>query len=464
MTGHGANSAVESAAALADNLSAMMSSRNHLSAEDIDSVFSQTALLRTERVGWLVEESARFQRYLSYTNFVAQVLFFRLVPLLETRVVTDFFSKRMFSGYRSKALRNPNLNKKVAHSVPYVDELLAEAKSDSCLTRIAIVAYMALSYFALSRQDVPIDGKWPSPLARAMQPSTLILPDATSNSLLLVSYWLTAEVAIQMTLVIESCRPRNRLALFGVAYLHGLINGFCSITATCCLTFLLDNIGTDGPSCWWPSATISPLANSRAVLLAALPGIAMTCLLVLNNSFINALYHPCSLCWVLFPAQMFLWGRYFSKTTAKGLAEYNVEVRYDSVSCVLWLYTLIGVVTATAHIKGVFYMLRLSNVTGPEQHLSYSALIDLSTQSHSIFSRSIAISLGALLVWNFLSTLALSRTGIVNVNPVKLLGLMFLGSITIGPAATAMMCSFWREMNIDWRDRRVFHFLNVLVC
>ncbi|OAQ60322.1 FAD binding domain-containing protein [Pochonia chlamydosporia 170] len=246
VTGHGANSAVESAAALADNLSAMMTSRNHLSAEDIESVFSQTALLRTERVAWLVEESARFQRYLSYTNFAAQVLFFRLVPLLETRVVTDFFSKRMFSGYRSKALPNPNLNKKVAHSVPYVDELLAEPKSDSCLTRIAIVAYMALLYFALSRQDVPIDGKWPSPLARAMQPSTFILPDAASNSLLFVSCWLTTEVAIQMTLVTESRRPRNRLALFSVAYLHGLISGFCSITATCCLTFLLDNIGTDG--------------------------------------------------------------------------------------------------------------------------------------------------------------------------------------------------------------------------
>ncbi|KAM5346113.1 hypothetical protein ACJ41O_009118 [Fusarium nematophilum] len=141
--GHGGNAAIETAAALTNDLVEALSrsSPKHLDASQLASIFAAVQKRRGPRLKAIERYSHNRQLTESLDSPLQKLIALHLLPLVGESYVTLGFSAQF---PRSEKLNGMDL----AHRqklVPYKDELLAEPKSRGRMQRALIIFYLALS-------------------------------------------------------------------------------------------------------------------------------------------------------------------------------------------------------------------------------------------------------------------------------------------------------------------------------
>lgn len=145
MSGHGGNSAIESAASLAGNLFAAFKKQKAtckvtLDAAQIESLFQITQNERQARTKELIAGSILQQRMAAWDNRVLEIADKFIVPYLPRRVINHLMSSPILGAMSCKALPTST----PPHSIPYNEELQAIGKRRGFVTLYTILGYLAL--------------------------------------------------------------------------------------------------------------------------------------------------------------------------------------------------------------------------------------------------------------------------------------------------------------------------------
>lgn len=265
----------------------------------------------------------------------------------------------------------------------------------------------------------------------------------------LTFYLSMSELVVFATWTVESCRARNRAALSRGSVVFGSISNVTAIAFGCCVYYLQDNLSTSNPTKWWTSSMYVPPEKAAAVLPAALLGMMVPTLLMFNLWLPSELRQYLTIAWMFSPWYLYILHKYFTRwysTTSTGTT--TSAARANSISHLRRLYIVLGLITGIMHVLTVSYALISTdeNVSlGGIFLFRYFDGMSLYEGDHMIFLWDMYVTVGALVVWCVLSTRAMNRAGVIQVNMLEVIFGVSVGSVLIGPAATASMCCLWRE-------------------
>lgn len=146
MTGQGGNSAIETAAALTNNLVTALqgSSGRHLSAEEISQIFADVQRERADRVWSLVKEAHVRQRVECMDSPLLKYAVKYLAPYYPEWLVMYRWTQTFSPAPALKMLPQPNRK----HTVPFHDELLRSPRARGSLGTALYAVYLLFAFIA----------------------------------------------------------------------------------------------------------------------------------------------------------------------------------------------------------------------------------------------------------------------------------------------------------------------------
>ena len=147
ITGQGGNTAIESAAALANSLVHRLDVvRGHLSDVEVDGILRETQAVREDRARLSVEFASNVQKVEPMESPIVGILVRLMLPLLSCDMRLERHSGIIVEAVRVEKL--PVSGR--AHFVPYVDELPAKPMANTKLPKLVIVlCLLVLFYMAM---------------------------------------------------------------------------------------------------------------------------------------------------------------------------------------------------------------------------------------------------------------------------------------------------------------------------
>lgn len=149
ITGHGGNSAIETAASLVNHLTDLLQSHSHNKPDDpaIEKMFREVQASRFERVSWLIKEAHTHQQTDALETLGLQFLGSVLPRVLDTEAVLNLASAKLVGAQRLRGLPVPPRY----HSIPYEDELPASVWKSAWLSGAFGLLSQAGIFWAASR-------------------------------------------------------------------------------------------------------------------------------------------------------------------------------------------------------------------------------------------------------------------------------------------------------------------------
>lgn len=149
ITGHGGNSAIETAASLVNHLTDLLQSHSHNKPDDLalEKMFREVQASRFERVSWLIKEAHTHQQTDALETLGLQFLGSVLPRVLDIEAVLNLASAKLVGAQRVQGLPVPPRY----HSIPYEDELPAPVLKSAWLSSALGVVSQAALFWAASR-------------------------------------------------------------------------------------------------------------------------------------------------------------------------------------------------------------------------------------------------------------------------------------------------------------------------
>lgn len=149
ITGHGGNSAIETAASLVNHLTELLRSNSHAESDDlaIEAMFRRVQASRFERASWLIKEAHAHQQRDALETYVQSIESTVLPRLLDTEAILNLASAKLVGAQRLRDLPIPPRY----HSIPFEDELPAPVFKSAWLSSALGVVSQAGLFWASSR-------------------------------------------------------------------------------------------------------------------------------------------------------------------------------------------------------------------------------------------------------------------------------------------------------------------------
>ncbi|KAF4540041.1 FAD binding domain containing protein [Lasiodiplodia theobromae] len=465
ISGQGGNSAIETAAALVNNLTSMMKSRPEgLADADFDKVFSETQTTRTPRVWELVNASHQQQMVEAMETRLLEFMAKYYIPhaTIDTRLAS--WCKSIEGGRRLDMLDMP----KRPHYVPYPEELASTPFDGSAIIKLTVAAIFGL-LFRLAQLTLTIDPASFSPTfvghdwkqtytgIPAIDSTLSILVWAFSkgvagddpNQKVQCLYFMIMLLPIALIWTVEAYRNGNHRSLVSMPVLFGIYQLF-GIGKIAPLYYLV-SIYTSGNILY---TRTTGRAIHSSVAKALLPALAIGYVLPTILMFLpheSAVTHQNYVAlWQPFP--IYIAGLTFAISAiirkAQGANSQPIEREMFALADVAPLRAAYGAVfwtTAIAHIATLVYLFsNTATMSISEVFFKLSGTVDESV--FLFFKHDFLICFAAVFVWCLYSAYELRRTGYVKTEQAVRAALATLAAqVVVGPGAAYVGFWSWRE-------------------
>ncbi|OJD27062.1 hypothetical protein ACJ73_01550 [Blastomyces percursus] len=474
IAGHGGNSALESGVALTNALARALngSTSNALSTSQISDIFQGVQNLRHKTAKRLIAVSHAHQRVQCLETPFSQFFTLHVLPRLDVDRVLDNNSR--FCPQAQK-LENAALPPRPV-LVPFDSDLLNPPCSRGWYDWALASFFLALSAARFGMMDVwamterasdsvenvnmvPFSGiefLYTTPLSSFLRYETVNRMLAPAQSVLHI-YFLISFFPVVAIYTIESVRKRNSLNLLTFTSFWAILCQVFGIAIIGPLYYAAYVLTSSSTNYWWPVSRQVPTSYAKALLPALLLGYLLPTLLFLYHEYSgHRLIEAMSLIWK--PAPIYI------NIILGLLSALHVKVYPDSprtppadkpmpdLPFLNRVYLLVFSVSALTHIFTLSAALAprylgisiadifIPLITGGLQPFSVPE-----TRICTIWLVEFWIFWTATTVWYVLAVWDMDRVGRARVNIGVAAGAVVMGTIIVGPGATAAAVWYWRE-------------------
>lgn len=431
----------------------------------------------------LVEESIKAQRFSAWDSAIFKVLDTHIASRINTPLFIDQISQPIVDAARSRTLGDQSFHVNPSRSLPFNDELPATQQSLRWPALAAVFALVGMLSFAvhvlvlksaeygtidaldaivkagyypgkkqqmMNFDHIPILGSCISYLIAVYFPGT----ESWDVGFQLLTFYLSiSELIVFATWAVESCRVCNAAKPSRAALLFGCLSNVTAIAFGTPLYYLLDIVTTLSPEQWWLTSAYVPPSKSKAILPAVIIGMLIPTLLMFAPFLPSIPRQYMAILWMFSPIWFHILQQYFAKRYAiedeQSTTQTLATSMARSVKHLKKLYCTIGIISTVTHVVVVALALRSSQASLSRIfHFRYSDGMSVYEGNHAMFLCDFYVTLGATLVWVLFKTVSLGRSGIAHVNSMTLLSSVLVGSVLVGPAATAAACCYWRDSQL----------------
>ncbi|KLJ12311.1 hypothetical protein EMPG_12625 [Blastomyces silverae] len=458
--GHGGNSALESGVALTNALARALqdSPANALSTSQISDIFQEVQGLRHKTVKKLIAVSHTHQRAQCLETPFSRFFTLHVLPRLHVDRALDNSSQFC---PRAQRLENVELPPRPV-LVPYDSDLLNPPCSRGWYGWALALFFLALSAARFGMMDVWATAERASGsvenvnmvLFSGMEflDKTLLryLPrHETGNGTLapgqciLHVYFLISLFPMVAIYTIESVRKRNSLNLLTFTSFWAILNQVFGIAVTGPLYYAAYMLTSSSMNYWWPVSRQIPTSYAKALLPALLLGYLLPTILCSYHEY-SAIYVN-----IILNLLSTLYAKAYPDSSRTPPADKHMP----DLPFLTRVYHLIFSVAALAHIFTLSAALAprypgisiadifIPPTTGnlqlllsvPESRIRTLALVDF------------GVFWTATMVWCALAMWDMNRVGRARVNMGVAVGAVVMGTVAVGPGATAAAVWCWRE-------------------
>ncbi|KAH7007915.1 hypothetical protein B0J12DRAFT_692087 [Macrophomina phaseolina] len=487
ITGQGGNSALETAAALTNELVKTLNSHGpdvHVSGKALHFTFQAVQQLRSPRASQLVHASTSFQRLTAMETLLHRGMIRNVVPRLGNDLMLHILFRACTGAVSLDMLDVPSRPR----GIPYDDEVMRRPGARSAsLMASCFAAFLGLSCLGvyLLHKVSTINGTWwlareaveagfvpevgvplqSIPLMAALPTIERLFRSLTAIFFGVVSgatdythriqarYFLLAFYPPLLTvMMIEGYRKRNTRSLLqspslwaGAAQLFGL-----GIVLPLYLTSFL--LHSRHESYWNPSSRSVPIAASKAILPALVFGYLIPSIFMLALSSYAASIQPAIAFWQITPifaiilVDVFRYGpSIFRRTEAENAlsASGNRDLPFLTLA-----YRGVFAISALAHIATVIFLAFSSSHSFSGTFIPRDPLSPVSTIADGMFlflQFDLLLCIAATLLWSIITVYDLHRGGVPKKTALKSVGIMAIGYVVVGPGAMTAALWQWRE-------------------
>ncbi|KAJ5094293.1 hypothetical protein N7456_010154 [Penicillium angulare] len=483
ITGQGGNSAIETAAALTNNIVSALkghpSELCQLSSDEINSIFERTQCQREKRTGDLMRASHSRQRLECMETPLLKFVGKNVIPY----VPKQFLVNKWIETYSPAVSLNMFPKPESDHEMPYYDELLQSPSSRGLLGYMAYAAFatMALIGYQLLFTAGKANGTW-SLLGQAVLSGSIGEIDVELRQVYTgmssIDKILKTLVAIFMPAIIHPSNPEqplqllyflsSMLPLISIFTIEGYRrrNGWTPIASAGFwgILYQLRGIGFIAPLYFAISLFVSRRANffiqpgryvpaAKFILPALVIGFIVPTILIffpfkdpIIHQGIIAFWQPAPLL-VSCLTMIFAIAETMISSALGWKKDYSRSPNND-VPHLKMIYQATGLVSACLHLSLIIGCLlsaelSLTRLFFPEN--SFAPVNTLGDGVFVFFQNDFLLVTAACLLWFLLSIWDMNRSGLSDIDLRVALSTLVVGYVVIGPGATAATVWLWRE-------------------
>ncbi|KAJ5356786.1 Monooxygenase FAD-binding [Penicillium concentricum] len=490
LTGQGGNNAMETAASLTNHLVAALkhSQSGTLSTAEISKIFESVQQQREGRAWGLVKASHVRQRLECMETPLLKFMVRYVVPHFSKSMILSKWIDTYSPAVSLDMLPLPHRPREI----PYFDERFRTPSSRGVVSILLYAVYFFLAWLgqrqlstaikangtmgfvrqAIKSQSVSLPGGVEAPLRQVYTGVgpidlflkvivTIFLPAITNFSTpeqpLQVLYFLGSMMPIIAIWTVEGFRPRNKWTLLAMPSIWAVLYQLRGIGLIAPLYFGSSTYLSSRIAYFSPSTRTLPESTARAILPALVLGfIVPTTMLffpladaLTTRQVFIALWQPSPI-YVVILTQIFsrviksIGSRTSAKTdntAAEGKA--NRDIPHLQT-----LYAVAGGVSACFHVALLLTWAASGTNFITKAFIPSDAFAQVATLADGVFvffQNDFLLVAAATLLWCLASVWDLYRLGVSNVSWQVALAGLILGSLAIGPGATAAAVWYWRE-------------------
>ncbi|KAJ5952743.1 uncharacterized protein N7479_011156 [Penicillium vulpinum] len=490
LTGQGGNNAMETAASLTNHLVAALkkSQSGTLSSAEISKIFEGVQQQRENRAWTLVKASHARQRLECLETPLLKFMARYVLPRLPKSLILDKWIDTYGSAVSLDMLPLPYRPREA----PYFDERFRTPSSRGVVSILLYAAYFLLTWLGYRQLSTAIRANGTMELVRQTIKSksillpggveaplrqvytglgpvdlilqvivTIFLPAVTNFSTpeqpLQVMYFLSSILPIIAILTVEGFRPRNKWTLLATPSIWAVLYQLRGIGLIAPLYFVSSTFISSGMSYFSPSTRTLPESTARAILPALALGFIVPTIMLffpladslnMRQIFI-ALWQPAPI-YVVILTQIFSRViKSIGSSTPVKTDSSAAEGKFDSdIPHLQTLYAVAGGVSACFHVAFLLSWAALGTNFITKVFIPSDAFAQVTTLADGVFvffQNDFLLVAAATLLWCLVSVWDLHRIGVSNVSWQMALAGLILGSMAIGPGATAAAVWYWRE-------------------
>ncbi|PGH02637.1 hypothetical protein GX51_04520 [Blastomyces parvus] len=474
IAGHGGNSALESGVALTNALTRALreSPSNALSTSQISDIFNEVQGLRHKTVKRLIAVSHYQQRVqcleTPFSKFFAQ----HVLPRLHADYALDNHSQFCPQAQRLENVELPPrpvlvpFDSDLLH-LPYSRGWYGWALASFFLVlsgaRFAVIDIWDMTERASSLVEnvnvVPFSGieflytVLFSPLPRYEAGNGTL----ASSRYILHMYFLISLFPMVAIYTIESVRKRNSLSLISFTSFWAVFYQVFGIAIVGPLYYAAYMLASSNTDYWWPVSRQVPTSYAAALLPALLLGsLAPTLLISFHEYSGHRLAEAISLIWKPTPIYVNIALSLLSTLYAKVYPDNSRTPPADKpmpdLPCLNHVYRLVFSVAALTHIFTLYAALTprypdisIADIFLPHPTYGSQLLSMRETRIHTLCLVDFWVFWAATIVWVVIAVWDMNRVGRAQVNISVAAGAVMMGTVTVGPGATAAAVWYWRE-------------------
>lgn len=481
---------METAASLTNHLIAALKNcqSGTLSSAEISKVFESVQQQREKRAWGLVKVSHARQRMECQETPLLKFMARYVVPRLSRSAVLNKWVDTYSPAVSLDMLPLPHRPREIA----YFDERFRLPSSRGMVSILLYAAYFLLAWLghrqlstalrangtmglvrqAIQNQSVLLPGGVEAPLRQVytgLGPVDLILKILVTIFLPAVSNFSTPEQPFQVLyflgslmpiiaiLTVEGFRPRNKWTLLATPSLWAVLYQLRGMGLVAPLYFASSTYISSGIPYFSPSSRTLPESTARAILPALVLGFVVPTIMLFfpladalnTRQIFIALWQPAPV-YVVILTQIFSRAikSIGSSTPAKTNSAPAERKPNRDITHLKTLYAVVGCVSACFHVALLLSWAALGTNFITKAFIPSDAFAQVATLADGVFiffQNDFLLVAAATLLWCLASMWDLYRIGVSNVSWQVALAGMVLGSVAIGPGATAAAVWYWRE-------------------
>ncbi|KAJ5287811.1 hypothetical protein N7478_003497 [Penicillium angulare] len=483
ITGQGGNSAIETAAALTNNIVSAL--KDHpsrlcqLSNDEINSIFEQTQRQREERTWNLVKASHSRQRMECMETPLLKFVAKNVIPYIPKQLLVN----NWIQTYSPAVSLNMFPKPKKDHEMPYYDELLRSPSPRGLLGYMAyaIFAIMALIGYKLLFTAGKANGTWSllgqAVLSRSIKeidvelrqvytgvPSidkllkTLvaifmpaIMHPSNPEQPLQLLYFLSSMLPLIGIFTIEGYRRRNRWTPIASAGFWGILYQLRGIGFIAPVYFAMSLFASRRANFFVQPGRYVPAA--KFILPALVIGFIVPTSLIFFPFKDPIIQQGVIAFWQPAPLLVSCLTMIFSTaetivSSALGWNKYCPRKPNNDLPHLRMIYQVTGVVSACLHLSLIIGCLLSAELSLTRLFVPESSFAPVGTLADGVFiffRNDFLLVTAACVLWCLLSIWDMNRSGLSEIDLRIALGALVVGDVVIGPGATAATVWLWRE-------------------
>ncbi|KAJ5431308.1 Monooxygenase FAD-binding [Penicillium cf. griseofulvum] len=490
LTGQGGNNAMETAASLTNHLvTALKNSQSGtLSSAEISKIFESVQQQRENRAWGLVKASHIRQRLECMETPLLKFMARYVVPRFSKHLIFGKWIETYCPAVSLDMLPLPHRPREI----PYFDERFRTPSSRGVVSILLYAVYFLLAWLghrqlstairengtigfvrqAIKSQSILLPGGVETPLRQVytgLGPVdlflkvivTIFLPAianfSTPEQPLQVLYFLASMMPIIAIWTVEGFRPRNKWTLLAIPSIWAVLYQLRGIGLIAPLYFASSTFISSRISYFSPSSRTLSESTARAILPALVLGFIVPTIMLFfpladtlnTRQVFIALWQPAPI-YVVILTQIFSRViKSISSSTPANTDSAAVESKSNrDIPHLQTLYAVAGGVAACFHVALLLTWAASGTNFITKAFIPSDAFAQVATLADGVFvffQNDFLLVAAATLLWCLASVWDLYRLGVSNVPWQVALAGLILGSLAIGPGATAAAVWYWRE-------------------